>query len=83
MTCLCFGQACTIKAIMYRKKIDEVLSQELTRTEFLKVAGGIGLTLLGLPTIINPVTKAFTHEKKATTKKMLSSSGYGSRPYGE
>ncbi len=66
---------------MYKKKIDDILTQEISRGEFLKAGGAIILTVIGLPSIVNTVTKAFSGSEKKTTKR-VSSTGYGGRPYG-
>jgi hypothetical protein len=67
---------------MYKQKLDNLLQQELTRQEFLKAGGAILLTLVGLPTIINTVTKAFSSNPQPKLQSKQQSQGYGVRPYG-
>lgn len=67
---------------MYKQKIDEILNQEISRKDFLKASGAILITLIGIPTVINTITKAFSGSTHDSRKIAQTTSGYGGRSYG-
>lgn len=69
---------------MYKQKLDDILSQEMSRQDFLRASGMLMLTLMGLPALLQSVSKLFgsPHKQKPLTDQN-SSGGYGGRAYGK
>lgn len=67
---------------MYKQRVDQVLNQEVSRKDFLKAGGAIIISLIGIPALINTITKAFSGDIHKAHKLGQTSSGYGARPYG-
>jgi hypothetical protein len=69
---------------MYKQKVQEILSRELSRKEFLRAGGVLALGVLGLPALLDTLQKAFSsgNQKKLPPQRDLGS-GYGDRPYGK
>lgn len=67
---------------MYKQKMNEILSKELTRQEFLKAGGVLILSILGLPALLDALQRSFSANKKLPTAKNIGT-GYGDRPYGK
>lgn len=61
------------------KPIQELLTREVNRTEFLSIVGFGALALIGLGPIIHFLTGKTS---KASTHAKHQSSGFGSGPYG-
>lgn len=71
---------------MYKQKLDEILSSELSRKEFLRAGGVLILTLVGLPALLETLHKNFSSKGRkpnlgASSKNLAN--GYGARPYGK
>ena len=69
---------------MYKQKVQEILSRELSRKEFLRAGGVLILGVLGLPALLDTLHKAFSSgsQKKLSQSRGLGR-GYGDRPYGK
>lgn len=67
---------------MYKQTVDKILNQEISRKDFLKAGGAIIISLIGIPTLFNTITKAFSGHVNDSKHIAQSASGYGVRPYG-
>ena len=63
---------------MDTKKFDELLSQEITRGEFIRYIGVAILSVLG----VNSMMRNFQRNLGAGTQKRQNTSGYGASAYG-
>jgi hypothetical protein len=64
------------------KPIQELLTREVNRTEFLSIVGLGALTLIGLGPIIHFLTGKGSSKTTIIHKNENSSAGFGAGPYG-
>lgn len=68
---------------MYKKTINTLLSQEISRKDFLKAGGVIIISLIGIPSLLNTISKAFSGHGRQTSTLGQATGGYGARSYGK
>jgi hypothetical protein len=67
---------------MKSKAIENLLKQEMTRKDFLKLAGTTLVGVVGISNVLKNLDKFSTPEKKTASKENKVTSGYGSSVYG-
>lgn len=69
-----------MKELTHKPPITKVLSKEVTRTEFLSLAGLSLASIFGMSTLLELLTGK---SPKHHIYKLSGQAGYGDRPYGE
>lgn len=64
------------------KTLENLLKKEMTRKEFLKVAGTTLVGVVGITGVLKNLDKFAAPEKKPTEEKKVTT-GYGGGPYGK
>lgn len=67
----------------FARSLDDILRQEVTRAEFIKLVGIAAISIFGVTSIFSNLSQRTYVVKKSATGQRIAQRGFGTRKFGE